>query len=262
MALALWGTERKSALGAMKDYLSSPDLAMWLVLIAGKVVLCLCIFKKRFFSRLPWFSALIFASSSRSFVLLALAFLSSYKAYYYAFYIGSYIESVLVLLTLVECGRQVLPGLDLPQKEKAFAWLGASLAAVIMFLVIWPMPSVAHERKIEAVAYLAVAVVFIFIAAYSRYLGLYWSRLLAGITVTLGSLYLVEGVYGAIIGHYPPRLVTHVREMRQIANILAVLSWTIVILSPWGERILTHEGVRKIEAAFARIEASLSGERG
>src|SRR5215467_13487799 len=108
----------------MKNYLISPELAMWLVLIAGKVVLCLCILKKRFFSRLLWFSTLIFASSTASFVLLALAFLSSYRAYYYAFYIGSYIESALALLTIIECGRQVLPGLNLPQKERAFAWLG------------------------------------------------------------------------------------------------------------------------------------------
>jgi hypothetical protein len=246
----------------MKKYLINPELAMWLVLIAGKVVLCLCILKKRFFSRLPWFSALIFASTSTSFVLLALAFLSSYKAYYYAFYIGSYIEAVLAFVTVGECGLQVLPGLNLPQKEKAFAWLGASLAAVITFVVIWPLPSVAYERRIEAGGYLVIAVIFIFIAAYSRYLGLYWSRLLAGITFTLGALYLVEGVSSAMMGHYPPALVAQVREIRQLANILAVIAWTVVILSPWGERVLTAEGLRKIEDAFARIEASLGEGRG
>ena len=246
----------------MKNYLINPELAMWLVLIAGKVALCLCILKKRFFSRLPWFSAFIFVYSGKSLVLLALAFLSSYRAYYYAFYSGSYIESLLAFFTLIECGRQVLPGLNLPQKEKAFAWLAVSLTAIIAFILVWPLPSVAYERKIEAGGYLTIAVVFIFIAAYSRYLGLYWSRLLAGITVTLGLLYLVEGVYSAIIGHYPPALVAQVREIRQIANILAVISWIVVILSPWGERKLTEEGLRKIEAAFARIEASLGGEKG
>ena len=137
-----------------------------------------------------------------------------------------------------------------------------SLTAVITFLVIWPLPSITYERKIEAGGYLTIAVVFIFVAAYSRYLRLYWSRLLAGITVTLGALYLVEGVYSAIIGHYPPEFVKQVRELRQIVNILAVISWIVVILSPWGERVLTEEGLRKIEAAFARIEASLGGERG
>ena len=98
---------------------------------------------------------------------------------------------------------------------------------------------------------------FIFIAAYSRYLGLYWSRLLAGMTATLGLLYLVEGVTGAMIGHYPSALVALVREIRQIANILAVVSWIVVILSPWGEREMTEQDLKKIEAAFARIEASV-----
>jgi hypothetical protein len=116
--------------------------------------------------------------------------------------------------------------------------------------------------KAMGFAYLGIGITFIFIAAYSRYLGLYWSRLLAGVTVTLGSLYLVEGVASAIAGHYPPGLVAQVREIRQIANIIAVLAWIVVILSPWGERVLTEEGLRKIEAAFARIEASLGGERG
>lgn len=50
----------------MKNYLSATDLAMWIVLIAGKVVLCLCILKKHFVKRLPCFSALVFASGSRS----------------------------------------------------------------------------------------------------------------------------------------------------------------------------------------------------
>ena len=246
----------------MKNYLSSADLAMWIALIAGKLVLCLCILKKRFFSRLPWFSSLIFVSSVRSLSLLALAFLANYRAYYYAFYVGSYIESALAFLTLIECGRQVLPGLNLPQKEKALSWLLAALGTVVIFSVLWPLPSIANERKIEVGAYLAIAVVFIFIAAYSRYLGLYWSRLLAGITATLGLLYLVEGATRAMVGHYPPAIVALVREISQVANLLAVVSWIVVVLSPWGEREMTEQDLLKIEAAFARIEASLGVGRG
>jgi hypothetical protein len=241
----------------MKNYLSSTDLAMWIALIAGKVVLCLCILKKRFFSRLPWFSALIFASSAKSLLLLAIAFWASYAAYYHTFYISGYIESALVFFTLIECGRQVLPGLNLPQKEKAFAWLGVSLVAVLIFTAVWPLPSIAHERRIEVGGYLAIAAVFIFIAAYSRYLGLYWSRLLAGVTATLGLLSLVEGVASAMMGHYPPALVAQVREIRQIVNILAVIAWIVIILSPWGEREMTEQDLKKIEDAFARIEASV-----
>jgi hypothetical protein len=246
---------RRKALRPMKNYLNIADVVMWIILITAKLVLCLSIVKKRFFNRLPLFSALIFFSTVKSFLLYILAFWANYVAYYHTFYISGYVESLLIFLTLIECGRQVLPGLNLPQKEKALTSLLASLEGVVIFASFWPLNFV--ENRVEMGAYLGIAVVFIFIAAYSRYLGLYWSRLLAGITATLGSLYLVEGATGAMIGHYPPEVVQLVREIRQIANILAVVSWIVVILSPWGERELTEEGLKKIEDAFARIEASV-----
>jgi hypothetical protein len=241
----------------MKDYLKTVDLAMWIALIAGKLVLCLCILKKRFFGRLPVFSVLAFFSTAKSLGLFVIAFWASYEAYYNIFYIGGYLGSALVFLTIIECGRQVLPGLSLPQKEKAFSALAGALLAVFAFTVLWPLPSIANERLIEVGMSLAIAVCFIFIAAYSHYLGLSWSRLLAGIAFTLGLLSLVDGIASAMTGPYPPVLVAIVREIRQIANILAVIAWIVVILSPWGERELTEDGLKKIEAAFARIEASL-----
>jgi hypothetical protein len=241
----------------MKNYLSMTDLAMWVALFVGQVVLCLCIWKKRFLNRLRWFSILTFFAAAKDLLLFAIAFWASYSIYYYVFYIGGYIESALVFLTLIECGRQVLPGLNLPQKEKALAWLLAALGAVVIFAALWPMRSIANEKRIEVGACLAIGVVFIFIAAYSRYLGLYWSRMLAGITSTLGLLYLVEGSMEAIIGHYPAVMVLIVRQINGIANILAYVSWIVVILSPWGEREMTEQDLLKIEAAFARIEASL-----
>ncbi len=188
-------------------------------------------------------------------LLFVIAFWGSYRTYYSAFYANSHIDSALAFLTLIECGRQVLPSLNLPQKEKALAGLLASLGAVVIFASCWSLNFI--ENRIEVAAYLAVAVVFIFIAAYSRYLGLYWSRLLAGVTATLGLQYLVEGAASAMAGHYPPALAAQVREIRQIANILAVVAWIVVILSPWGEREMTEQDLLKIEAAFARIEASL-----
>jgi hypothetical protein len=241
----------------MKNYLSATDLAMWIALIAGKLVLCLCILKKRFYSRLRWFSVFVFFATTENLLLLAIAFWSSYPAYYYAFYVGGYIESALALLTMIECGRQVLPGLNLPQKERAIVCLVSALEAVVIFSILWPMRSIANEMRIAVGACLAIGVVFVFIAAYSRYLGLYWSRLLAGVTATLGLLYLVEGVTRALAGHYPPAMAAQVREINTIANILAVIAWILVILSPWGEREMSEQDLKKIESAFARIEASL-----
>ena len=242
----------------MKSYLSTTDLVIWIALITCKLVLCFCILRKALFQRLPYFSVYVFASSVKSLLLFAIAFSASYANYYFIFYVGSKIISVMAFLTLVECGRQVLPGLDLPQKEKALLGLLSALGVVVIFCALWPLRSIANEKKIEVCACLAIAVGFIFIAAYSRYLGLYWSRLLAGISSSLGLLYLLQGVTGAITGHYPLAMVLRVRQLSQIANVLAVIVWIVVILSPWGEYTMTEADLRKIEEAFARVEASLS----
>jgi hypothetical protein len=98
----------------MKNYLSTINLAMWIALLASQVVLCLCIWKKRFMHRLPFFSLFIMASIAKDLLLLAIAFWGSFPMYYYTFYVSGYIESALVFGTLIECGRQVLPGLNLP----------------------------------------------------------------------------------------------------------------------------------------------------
>jgi uncharacterized membrane protein YwzB len=245
----------------MKNSLSSADLAMWIALIAGKLVLCLCILKKHFIKRLASFSLLAFVSSIKSLILFGIAFWASYATYYRVFYISGYIESALVFLTLLECGRRVLPGLNLPQKEKAFLYLLIALGAVVLFVSLWPLRSIANEKRIDVGANLSTAIVFIFITVYSRYLGLYWSRLIAGVSSVLGLLCLVQGTARALTGHYPLALILAVRQINEIANVLAVIAWIIVVLSPWGESVMTEEDLQTLEAAFAKIEDSLGTER-
>lgn len=204
---------------------------------------------------MPWFSTYVFASATESVLLFAIAFFASYAVYYNVFYVTSHAVSALAFLTLIECGRRVLPGLDLPEKEKAIGFLLLALAVVVIFAAFWPMWYL--EKRIESAAYLSVAIAFIFIAVYSRFLGLYWSRLVAGISWTLGLLYLVQGATKAIMGHYYFLQALPVRQLSQAANVLAVIAWIVIILSPWGEQKMTEADLLKIEAAFAKIEASL-----
>ncbi|HEY1525205.1 MAG TPA: hypothetical protein VGH51_03115 [Candidatus Angelobacter sp.] len=241
----------------MKDYISTADLATWIALIVGQVILCLCGFKKHLFRRLPWFSVYVFVSTADSLLLFALAFLASYATYYHVFYIAGRLVSVLAFLTLLEFGRQVLPGLNLPQKEKALAWLLAALGAVVIFASLWPLRSIGNEKRIEVGACLAVAVAFIFIAGYSRYLGLRWSRLLGGVAFTLGLIYLIDGAAKAIIGHYPSALALQARQFRQVANLLAVVAWTVAVVSPWGEYEMTEEDLVKLEQIVGGVETNL-----
>ena len=243
----------------MKNYISTADLVIWIVLIVARLILCFSILKTRLNHRVLWFSAYVFASSIESVLLFAIAFSASYAVYYHVFYVTSNTISALAFLTLIECGRRVLPGLDLPQKEKAVGLLFAALIAVLIFASLWPMRYV--EKRIDLGAYLAIAVTFIFIAAYSRYLGLYWSRLIAGISFSLGLLYLIQGTTRAITDHFLSAPILLIREINQIANVLAVIAWIVVVLSPWGERKMTETDLQKIELAFTRAKAGLDAER-
>src|SRR6476646_3114302 len=115
----------------MKDYIGSADLAIWIVMIAGRLVLCLCLLKKHLFKKLPVFSIYILASTVESILLFVIAFLADYATYYSVFYLTSHVVSTLAFLTLIECARRVLPGLNLPQRERAIAFLLAALAVVV-----------------------------------------------------------------------------------------------------------------------------------
>jgi hypothetical protein len=237
----------------MKNFLSNADLAIWIALIAGEVILCLCIFKKNLFRKLPWFSLYIFASAAENVLFLILAFLASYTTYYYAFHVASDIKSALAFLTLVEFARRVLPGFNLPHNKKALGWFLIALAGITIFAIQWPLRYV--EKRIDVAAYLTVAAAFIFIAGYSRYLGLYWSRLLGSISFILGFQYLVKGIAKVMINHYPMAVAVQVRLVSEIAGVLAVVAWIIAILSPWGVREITEEELLKLEQLVDHMEA-------
>lgn len=208
---------------------------------------------------MPLFSVYAVWTTTESIALFTIAFLANYTVYYYIFYVTSHLSSLLAFLTLTECGRRVLPGLDLPQKQKAISFLLAATLLVVVFVSFWSMWYV--EKRIESGAYLCVAIAFIFITVYSRYLGLYWSRLVAGISSGLGFLYLLQGTAKAMMGHYPAATMLFVRQISQIANVLAVIAWIVVVLSPWGESVMTDEDLQVLETAFAKIEDSLGAER-
>ena len=237
----------------MKNLLSSLDLALWMMLIAGQGILCLCILKKDVFRRLPCFSVYILALTVKSIVFLFLAFLASYAVYYYGFYLVSHIISALAFLTLIEFARRVLPGINLPHNKKALGWFLLCLAGIVVFAIQWPLRYV--EKRMDVAAYLAVAASFIFIAVYSRYLGLHWSRLLSGLSFTLGLLYLVDGVAKAMMAHYPFHIAIRIRYISQASSILATVAWIIVILLPWGVREITQEELLKLEQLVDHMEA-------
>ncbi|HZI59044.1 MAG TPA: hypothetical protein VFF39_19840, partial [Verrucomicrobiae bacterium] len=147
------------------------------------------------------------------------------------------------------------PGFDLPGNKQALGWFVAVLGGVASFAIWWPVRYM--EDRIEVAAYLAIAVAFIFIAGYARYLRLRWSRLVGGVSFTLGVLYLVDGVAKALMAHYSYHspAFSLIRHASEIVSILAAVAWIIVILLPWGERKITEEELLKLEQLVDHMEA-------
>lgn len=241
----------------MKEYLTTLDMAIWVGLIAAQIVLAFTVLKRHLFRRLPCFSLYVLISVLESIVLLVIAFRASYATYYDAFYIAGHFVAAIGFVTLIEFGWHVLPSLNLPQKEKALACLVGAVISIIAFVYFWPLRSIGNEKRIEVAACLVIAVTCAFIAGYSRYLGLRWSRLLGGVAFTLGLVYLIDGVTKALIGHYPLSLAVRLRQARELGNVLAVVAWIVVVASPWGEYPLTDDMLRKAEEIVGGAEASL-----
>ena len=113
-------------------------------------------------------------------------------------------------------------------------------------------------KRIEVAAYLAIAVAFIFIAGYARYLGLHWSRLVGGVSFTLGAAlsggWRGQGTDGALSVSLA-YLFRYIRHASEIVSIVAAVAWIIVILSPWGERQITQEELLKLEQLVDHMEA-------
>jgi hypothetical protein len=226
------------------NYLSDADLAIWMTAIARRIP-----------RRLPFFATYIFASIAESVVLLVICLWGSYPVYYYAFFYTGHIISILAFLTLIELARQVLPGLDLPGKQTAGLSLGAGLAVVAVFVWFWPFRFI--EKRIEVGLYLAIAVAFAFVTVYARFLKLRWSRLVGGVALTLGIVYLVRGIAKTVIGFYPPEVVLAVRQASEITNVIACIVWTIVVLSPWGEYKMTEEDLLKFQEIVGAAQANV-----
>jgi hypothetical protein len=239
----------------MKDQLGAFDVAIWATQIVAQLVLLLSVTRRHLYRRLPGFSAYVLVSVLDSVLLFAVAFFADYATYYRTFYLAGHIVSAFAFLTLMEFGWQVLPGLELPRRKQALSCLLIAIALIVLFVGSWPIRS--FEKRIEVGACLIVAATFAFIAGYSRYLGLRWSRLVGGIAFTLGVIYFMDGIMKALIGHASYTIAVHIRQIRQVVGFLSVVAWIVVVLSPWGEYPMSEADLEHAENLVADTEVRL-----
>jgi hypothetical protein len=241
----------------MKNQLGAVDVAIWATQIVAQLVLLLSITRRQLYQRLPGFSAYVLVSVLDSILLFVIAFFADYATYYRTFYLAGHVVSAFAFLTLMEFGWQVLPGLELPRKKQALGCLLIAIALILIFVWFWPIHSLGNEKRIEIGACLIVAATFAFIAGYSRFIGLHWSRLVGGVAFTLGIIHFMDGVMKALIGHVPFSIAVHIRQTRQLVGVLSIIAWIVVVLSPWGEYPMSETDLENAENVIAGTEVSL-----
>ncbi|HEV3041865.1 MAG TPA: hypothetical protein VHA33_29140 [Candidatus Angelobacter sp.] len=172
----------------LKQYLHSGDYLLWGTIAALQLVLLAFACRQKLTRKLPWYVGLLAFFSAKSIALMAVAQLSSYALYMYAYYVGITIEIPLLILVVYDFfkivfePRSTLPPGTLPK---------ISLTMVCVFLAgavaaIWrPSQStdvmLALLRTVHRSTEFVVCCSLWTVIVYARFMGIPWTRKVAGI---------------------------------------------------------------------------------
>jgi hypothetical protein len=91
----------------MKQYLHAVDYVLWALVITGQLFLFCDAIRRRIASDLPHFTLLLGLLTSKSILLLFISFFFNYEVYFYAYYVGSVLVTLGLVLVAYEIFRLV-----------------------------------------------------------------------------------------------------------------------------------------------------------
>lgn len=172
----------------MKQYLYAIDYVLWALVIVGQVALFIGAIKRRLSCDVPRFVMLIGFLSLKSVILIFISFLFTYKVYFYSYYAGVVVKSVILVSVAYEIFLLVFePRSALPQRTLSrMIWGIFAVSILATTASIWrPFRTddltmtiiVTAERSVE----LVICSAFWMLVLCSRVLGIPWRCRIADI---------------------------------------------------------------------------------
>ena len=216
----------------MKQYLHSLDYVIWIATIGGQwALLFLC---KRFGLRksLPkyfWFVAFLCLQAT---ALFSISEFLPYRIYFWSFYSGLVVETILLLCVLYDVFRRVFDPLS-SLRPKTLAKLGAAIAVILILAITLAFSQPAANssvitslvRTLHRSTEFVIALSFWSLVMYARALGIPWRSRLAGIAAGFLVYLSVDTATTAAFGFAPQAWLEWCNRLGNAAFLIALVMW-------------------------------------
>jgi hypothetical protein len=225
----------------MKSYLGPFDLLLWYTVIILEFALFGLLIRSR--SRYRAFTSYIAFCCARSAILFVVALTPSEEAYFYIFWLGSAVESVLVFLVAHEIfERMFAPYATLPKNVIPVfctAVLVMTTGAAVIATSARSLPDMQGSHHLiygllttERVTTVLLGSVFALIVIFATTFGLPWGSHALGISMGLGLSFVVQATVTALESSLPTPAGEISRAARSLAFISAEVLWIKHFLKP------------------------------
>jgi hypothetical protein len=208
------------------------DYLLWALVIGAELTLWAGVIRRHVASDFPRFVLLVKFVSLQSVLLVLINFLLSYKVYFYTYYWGIGIESVLLVLVAAEIFRLVFePVSALPPRTIAsMAAVVLAIAIVAVTSAIWhpfkdfgPAASILYTGRTATDFVLCFC--FWLLLLYSRFMGLPWRSRLANIVSGFLFYLTSQTVIHALVWFVPRQYTTAISRSLSAAYLGGLCFW-------------------------------------
>lgn len=223
----------------MKEYLHLLDYVLWLATIAGQWLLFAYAVRKRIARLAPRFLLFLGFICFQSTALFAVARALSYPYYFWSYYAGLAIETLLLMLVLYDIFRTTFqPYFSLPSRTLGRLVTSiAVISALVISLAIWK-PALSADaatsflRTFHRTSGLVVALSLWSVVMYARHVGVPWRSRTAGIAAGFLFYLSVQGLTTAAIGFAPQAWFAWLDRAGNAAFLLSLVSWFHAVRQP------------------------------
>lgn len=239
---------------------------IWISTAAGDVFLLAVLFHRNLWRRFPFFFGYTAFDLCREFIYLP-AMVHGPTSYFYVYWSLSLLGSLLQIALVIELARQIFRPIEAIPRSTIIFGLILCVTSVVTFCA-WSLylPLAIVRRLPGDVTGLNLLLtclrfaLFAFVAAFSRFLGLYWRHYVYGITAGLGIYSCVDLICSAVSAQSGVEGLIAL-HLSKFSYILAMVAWCFILAKKEPARVMVTPAMRvllrEIRTSLARCQQLL-----